>query len=233
MLPPNGNSCRLKNREAVIEDYVMGRLSIKKIEQLEAHIFACDLCFRELQFQDDLKSVTGRMQAQTVAGIKPFIYKGLIPSGRAWWAAAAAVVLMALGIYSGIRLSAPPFHELAELTQKERDGLAIATRGGDTTAVQQEFVAAAKALLEAKQKRFGLLPYFEPAPVNRAISELRAAYASSRNAVERNESAYFLGKAFLMQANADSACVWLGRVAAVYQNEAKNLTEKLDCGKQH
>lgn len=226
-------ACVLENRDERLRAYVMRQLSEDEEEQIEAHILECDLCFRELQFQDSLKIVAGKMRAQTIGGIKPFIYKSRIPSGRAWRVAAAAIIIMALGIYSAIRLSAPPFHELAELTQKEQDGLAVATRDSDTSAVQQEFAAGAEALLKATQKRFGLLLYFEPTLVNRAIGELRTAYMTSDNSIERNESAYFLGKAFLMQANADSACVWFDRVIAIYQRKAKNLREKLDCGEQH
>jgi hypothetical protein len=113
--------------------------------------------------------------------------------------------------------------------------LVITTRG-DTTGVQRQFAAGAQALLAAPQKRFGLLPYFEQAQVNQAISHFRAAYVKSQNAFARNESAYFLGKAFLMQANADSACVWFDRIvgapATIYQKEAKSLLQQLDCKKQ-
>ncbi len=235
ILENSDGSCGLQNREDVIEAYVEGRLSEDDMEKLEAHIFACDLCFRELQFQDDLKQVVTQMPVPAIAGRKALLwYKGAIPTGRAWLAA-AAVLLIALGIYGSMRLSTPPFYDLAKLTPKERDGLVVATRG-DTTGAQRQFAAGAQALLAAPQKRFGLLPYFEQAQVDQAISHLRAAYVKSQNAFESNECAYFLGKAFLMQANADSACVWFDRVlggaAVIYQNEAKNLRQQLDCKKQ-
>jgi hypothetical protein len=231
ILEKSDGSCGLQNRDDVIEAYVAGRLAGKDMEKLEAHLLECEVCFRELQFQDDLKQAVAPVPA--IAGSEALLWhKGVIPTGRAWRIAVAAILLTALGLYGGMRLSAPPFYELAKLTPKEQDGLITATRG-DTTEALPEFAAGGQALLQAHQKHLGLLPYFEPAQVTRAISQLRAAYANSSKAFEHNECAYFLGKAFLMQANADSACVWFDRLlrsaAAIYQEEARNLQRRLDC----
>ncbi|MBV6506119.1 MAG: hypothetical protein ILNGONEN_01690 [Syntrophorhabdaceae bacterium] len=235
MSPKSGKnlaSCSLQNREEMISAYVMGKLDEQKAQEFELHIVECEWCFHELQFQDDLKQVVNRMPAEGLADVRPLPwYKGIIPSGRAWLAA-AAVLLVAVGIYSSTRLNVPQYFELARLTSNDRDGLRIQVRG-DSAAASEDFAMAATALLAAERKHLGVWLYFDQTQAEQAISLLRAAYNKSTNALTRDECAYFLGKAFLMQANTDSACIWFNRVTAVYQDAAMNLTEKLNCSKSH
>lgn len=232
-LEQKGRACTLPDREETLEAFVMGRLSETEEEKIAAHVFECEHCLRELEFQNNLKHAVNRMPAQVLAEVRPLPqFKGAIPTGRRAWLAAAAIVLLAVGLYSSMRLAAPQFYEQATLTRNDRDGLHVSSRS-DSAQVEQEFAAAAQGLLAAEGKHFGLWPYFDQEKAGLAIRHLRAAYEKSNNAFARDEYAYFLGKAFLMQANSDSACAWLGRVLASpvrsYEREAESLKQALGC----
>lgn len=232
-LEQSGQTCTLPDREEALEAFVMGRLSETEEEKIAAHVFECEPCLRELEFQNNLKQAVNRMPAQALAEVRPLPqFKGAIPTGKGAWLAAAAIVLLAVGLYSSVRLTTPPFYEQAALTHNDRDGLQISLRS-DSAQVEKDFAAAAQALLAAEGKHFGLWTYFDQEKTEQAISHLRAAYATSDNAFMRDEYAYFLGKAFLMQAYSDSACAWFGRVLASpvrsYERETESLKQSLGC----
>lgn len=141
-------------------------------------------------------------------------------------AAIAILVLLLYGIYW---FSLPEYYHLAKLQVWEQKSLAQATRS--TEAEPDEFTHAAEELISAKQKRLGLLPYFDQEQVRRAIIYLQRAFESSSDPFTRNKCAYYLGKAYLMQGDLNMARYWLQKVlespAKAYQKEASQLLDKL------
>jgi hypothetical protein len=49
--------CQIKNREKVIDDYIMGVIAKGKKELFEEHYFNCDVCFHELQLKEEAVSI--------------------------------------------------------------------------------------------------------------------------------------------------------------------------------
>lgn len=143
---------------------------------------------------------------------------------------ACAFILYGCG-YGVYQYSLPPFYETAKLSALEKKNLWSGERSAAASAATA-FANASRALLVAPQKRFWVFPYFEPSHTATAISGFRQAYQASAEADLQNECAFFLGKAWLMQAEPDSARAWFSRVlaskAVIYQKEAKQILKQLE-----
>jgi len=102
---------------------------------------------------------------------------------------------------------------------------------GEPSASQSEFTRGAKALWSAQQKKWGIIPYFNPQQVMEAITHLQNAFAQTADPVSRNKYAFYLGKAYLMQEDVSSARQWLNKVltseAVAYLDEANRLLDRL------
>jgi len=181
------------------------------------------------------QKVAGRIQVSESPRVIPFrrrkVSLDTLFFSRIWPALSAVAAVLVLALYGGYRLSLPEYYELALLTQSEQKNLYPETRG-EPSASQSEFAQGAEALLSASRYKWGLIPYFDPQQVMKAITHLQDAYAQTDDPVSRNKYACYLGKAYLMQEDVATARQWLNRVlaseAVAYQDEAKSLLERLD-----
>jgi len=226
--------CQLSGREEIIEAYILNRLPETEKEAFEAHVYGCDVCFEEVQFLQDLEQAAHetRQDASVVshAKITPKSPRSQVSRRSLHFTAAATFLILA--IMAAIQLSRPQYYSIAKLIDEERKSLIVSERGqSQLSAPEQDFRAGATALLQAQEARFLFFPYFDRAKTDNAISHLRQAYRADENSFKRNKYAYFIGKAYLMQANADSARVWLQRILdrndSVYQKEVRELLNSL------
>lgn len=231
-MPDHKASCSLPNRDEALEAYVLGKLTDEEEEQLEAHVYECETCFRELQFQEDLKQVVNRSPDHSFAELKAMPWYNKIPSGRGWLAAAAVLlILVTAGIY---RAALPIYFLEAELTNTEQEYLRAELRGESPQAADSE--KGARALLAVRKNRIPFFPYFPHFDHNRAEeakTHFSISFENSADPIKRNEYAFFLAKACLMQTDVESACAWLQRIidspATLNKTKAIELRRKIGC----
>jgi hypothetical protein len=122
--------CHLKNRDAVITDYVMDELSGDEARKFEEHYFECEVCFNDLQIARDAVGIIGKEGIPVPSGDRPSSHKysasllgkifpqSLSVSRRAGIAVTAAVLLfiIVLTITNRITQHGIPEVDIAELT---------------------------------------------------------------------------------------------------------------------
>lgn len=233
-------ACGLQNRNELIDAYLSDSLREDKREAFEAHFFSCDACFDELQLRQDITDVakkgvlkeTAENYLARLAEKKTARLFGLpwlfTPAIRF-----AAVLVIFVGVSYGVyRAALPEFLGPAKLSDLEINYLQLEQKSG-ATPTPSELDRGAAALRNALQKRFGIFPFFEQARVDSAIVHFHNVYESSPTPSRLNYSAYFLGKAYLMKAEPDSACTWFNRVLATnqaeFQDEARELKGRIGC----
>jgi len=115
----------------------------------------------------------------------------------------------------------PPYYDIAALNPEERNMLLLVNESqrGDRQR-WPELSQGAFLLLNAEQKKWGLIPSFEVQKVQQAITHLRTAFDTSTEPFYRNKYAYFLGKAYLMQSDAVTARQWLEKVVNASSSKA-------------
>jgi len=220
-------------------NYVMEHLSEKEVERIDRHLAACEPCAAEMErLLEGAESWSGIAGEQRLADVRRKIL-GNESSPQSLWinyrgsvgrfaVAAVVLILFLFGIYW---LSLPPYYQIAELTVEEQKSLALAQRSEVKSSEGSEHAQGAAAMLNAHKTRFGFFPYFDAEEVDIAISRLHDAWETSAEAFDQNQYAFFLGKAYLMQANADSARYWFRWVADSrvmnYKKEAHRYLEKL------
>lgn len=232
---PPGN--HLSDDEFV--NYVMDHLSEEDVERIDLHLAACEPCAAEIErLLEGAASWSGIAGEQRLADIRKKILESEAASKPLWlyhfgkvgrFAVAAVVILLFLfGIYW---LTLPPYYKIAELTVEEQKSLMLAQRSEIKSSDGDMYTQGAAAMLHAHKKRFGFFPYFAAGEVDTAISFLHQAWNTSGEPFDQNQYAFFLGKAYLMQANADSAQYWFQSVvdsrAVNYKKEAKWYLERL------
>ncbi|MBN2008189.1 zf-HC2 domain-containing protein [candidate division KSB1 bacterium] len=98
--------CNIKNREQLINDYLMGALTADEKEQLDEHCFSCDACFDELRFQQEMTCLI-RDEGQTLFAdylikrqVKPTgLFDAITGSINFNWSPQWAYGAVALGIF--------------------------------------------------------------------------------------------------------------------------------------
>jgi len=122
--------CHLKNRDAVITDYVMDELSGDEARMFEEHYFECDVCFNDLQIardavkliaQDGLPAQAGAVpssQKYSSSLLEKLFSQSLSPSRRLGIALAVAVLIFIIVLTVTNRITQHGILEvdIAELT---------------------------------------------------------------------------------------------------------------------
>ena len=97
------NSCPHADRETLAADYLARRLSEEKAEEFEAHYFACDACFEQVELAASLHgAMRDAAPAHTATRFAPARTR---PRVWAWYAAAAAIACVTV---SGVWLLRTP-----------------------------------------------------------------------------------------------------------------------------
>ena len=145
----------------------------------------------------------------------------------------AAAFLTLIFYNVAVQYLTPPYYDIASLNPEERNMLLLVNESqrGDRQR-GAELSQGAFFLLNAEQKKWGLIPSFEVQKVQQAISHLRTAFETSTQPFYRNKYAYFIGKAHLMQADAGNARQWLETVvnapsSKAYHPAARRLLKRL------
>lgn len=216
-------------RDEIIDAYVRNRLSEADRDAFDVHLYDCDACFEALQQRQALAAAVRRQGETQPASIRPLRQPLFTFRRAAVLAAAALLVFAALLSYEAML---PDFYDPAKLSQGEKDNLLDLTqRRGEAENPLLE--AGVRTLLEAETARLLIVPAFKQAKLDTAIANFRAIYDSTDNIYLKSTSAYFLGKAYLMRAEPDSACTWLQRVldqpATFYRQQATELRQRLAC----
>lgn len=236
-IPAASPGSHLSDNEFV--NYAMEHLSEEEVKRIDLHLAGCETCAAGMErLLEGAASWSGIAGEQRLADMRREIqgkkaspqtlrinYWGKV--GR--FAAAAAVLLLFLfGMYW---LTLPPYYNIANLTVEEQKSLMIAQRSEIKSSDANKYAQGAAAMLNAHKKHFGFLPYFDSGEVGAAISLLHEAWKASGEPFDQNQYAFFLGKAYLMQANPDSARQWFKWVADSramnYKKEAQGYLEKL------
>ena len=141
MMTTDGPSdCPHVDRETVAADYLARRLSEAQAEEFEAHYFACDACFEQVDLAASLHGAM-RDPAQPRAASRPAPAR---PRVWAWYAAAAAIVCVTV---SGVWLLRPPGKAAGEpqVMRGDRDGFEVrATSTGSDLVLEWPAVPGAE-----------------------------------------------------------------------------------------
>lgn len=112
--------CSLADRDSRIVGYVAETLSADEADAFEAHYFACDLCWREVQQGLEIRAAA-EIAHEAPAIIHPVV---VAPPGTQPWRwvplAAAAGVILAVGLTMWLREPSAPTHETTVASAPER-----------------------------------------------------------------------------------------------------------------
>jgi len=143
MMTTDGPSaCPHEDRESLAEDYLARRLSEAQAEEFEAHYFACDACFEQVELAASLYgALRDTAQPQPATRFSPARPR---PRVWAWYAAAAAIACVTL---SGVWLLRTPGNAAGEspVMRGDRDGFEVtATRSGSDLVLEWPAVPGAE-----------------------------------------------------------------------------------------
>jgi hypothetical protein len=206
-------NCEQVMRGEVAEKYLLGQLSVAEQEAFERHYFECSRCIEELQTYRALQEVL--KQTAAVIQPEPTLKRAVSPST---WAAAAAGVLLVIGIGYWLERPRPPslspsatpitpkverspgtrvpsVSELAEV--RPPNYTPVILRGVPDEATQRFHEAM---LHYVKRDYAGTIP---------------GLYAASQLNSKAPDISFFLGICYLLTDQTDSAIAQLGRTAAL------------------
>lgn len=97
------DSCGIPNRDAVIEQYMAGRLSENERDAFDEHTFYCNACFSALQFHEDLQTTLKNIEDQKKTAAQPKLVPKVIRHStirqRLTLLPLAALVFSAMAMY--------------------------------------------------------------------------------------------------------------------------------------
>ena len=165
-----------------------------------------------------------RPRLSVIRSLRPQMWQG--------WAVAASFMLFTLygTLWLVGRTTVPDTYALADIAE-HTEVLNGSVRGTDTPG---DLAQGAESLLAAPPRLLGLFPHYDQAQVARAITHLEQAFqaSDSTDSFLRERTAFFLGKAYLMQGNVAAARNWLetarAQNATGYQEETQALLRALD-----
>jgi len=221
----------------VLVAYHKESVSLKIGRQTEKHLLDCELCssvVESLPLVGDLNRIDREVE-QVNARIRDYnraegpparIRRQLgrmqpILSSPIFRYSLAAGFLTLIFYNVVVQYLTPPYYDIAALNPEERNMLLLVNESqrGDRQR-WPELSQGAFLLLNAEQKKWGLIPSFEVQKVQQAITHLRTAFDTSTEPFYRNKYAYFLGKAYLMQSDAVTARQWLEKVVNASSSKA-------------
>ena len=156
-----------------------------------------------------------------------FIYK--FPLIR-YFAAAAVILIVLFGITEKLK---PRYYKFASLDSQEKEMLMLSSNNSRGASYNgYEYSPGAAQLLKVEQKKIGIITFFDQSTINQAINHLHNTYNLSNEAFYRNKYAYFLGKAYLMNADIINAKEWFIAVknsteSSAYQDAANKILKGL------
>jgi hypothetical protein len=223
-------SCRAKNREALIQKYVLSQLTETEREDFDRHMYDCSDCFKDVTLREGIAEVFAKEKSafriNLVKGISRVrnVYRSL-------YVAAFVVLALSAGL-TVYRANVPEYYTLARLTEPEIDILLSGPRDA-ADENDKAWRTSARALVQAQGTKYIWIPHFDSSKVRIAIVHLRRALATAgASDYKRNKYRYFLAKSYLMRGQDEQARSMLGLIidgnSDAFLKEAKSLQHSLE-----
>ena len=244
----------------VLVAYHKDNVSLKIERQIEGHLLDCELCSSVVEslplvvnlnrIDEEVEQVKekirnyNRAEGPPAPSVKTSEKKPArirrqlgrmqpILSSPIFRYSLAAAFLTLIFYNVAVQYLTPQYYDIASLNPEEQNMLLLdnESQRGDWQR-GAELSQGAFLLLNAEQKKWGLIPSFEVQRVQQAISHLLTAIETSTEPFYHNKYAYFLGKAYLMQSDVVTARQWLEKVvnapsSKAYHQAASRLLKRL------